>query len=61
MRVLTSKDGDLLCHFDKSHECQPEVGETPQKPFLINNHDIDANKGKIKGHSTSEHIFDFCK
>ena len=31
------------------------------KQILINNHAVDANKGKIKGHLALEHIFGFCK
>ena len=28
--------------------------------ILINNHDIEANKGKIKGILPLEHVFGFC-
>ena len=28
---------------------------------LINNHDIDANKGKLRGHLALEPIFSFCR
>ena len=31
------------------------------KQILINNHDVAANKGNIKGHLALEHKFGFCK
>ena len=31
------------------------------KQKLINNHAVEANKGRIKGHLALEHIFGFCK
>ena len=60
MRALTSKDGDLLSHFDKNDESGDEIRKISLKHHLINNHDIAANKGKIKGHLPLEHIFGLC-
>ena len=47
MRALTSKDGDLLSHFDID-ESQAESNNTSLKQMLINNHTVEANRGKIK-------------
>ena len=60
MRLLTSKDGDLSSYFDKNGEAVIN-DNNPLKKVLINNHAVDANKGKIKGHLALEHIFGFCK
>ena len=62
MRVLTSKDGDLLSQFDNINEGKGDADfdSTSLKKMLINNHDL-ANKGKIKGQLPLEHIFGFCK
>ena len=60
MRMLTSKDNDLSAYFDKNGEAVIE-NENPLKKILINNHAVEANKGKIKGHLALEHIFAFCK
>ena len=60
MRVLTSKDGDLLSHFDKIDETQAESNNTSLKQMLINIH-IEANRGKFKGQLLLEHVFGFCK
>ena len=46
MRALTSKDVDLLYHFDKNDESQAEIENTSLKQLLIDNHDLPANKGK---------------
>ena len=59
MRVLTSKDGDLLSHFDKIDETQAESNNTSLKQMLINIH-IEANRGKFKGQLLLEHVFGFC-
>ena len=61
MRALTSKDGDLLSQFDKTYEAEAENENTSVKHLLINNHDVAANKGKIKGQLQLEYIFGFCK
>ena len=60
MRLLTSKDNDLSSYFDKNGEAVIN-NDNPLKQILINNHDVDANKGNIKGHLALEHIFGFCK
>ena len=62
MRVLTSKDGDLLSQFDNINEGNGDADfdSTSLRRMLINNHDL-ANKGKIKGQLPLEHIFGFCK
>ena len=60
MRLLTSKDSDLSSYFDKNGESVID-DNNPLKKILINNHDVDANKGNIKGHLALEHIFGFCK
>ena len=61
MRLLTSKDGDLLSHFEKNDESEAEMVDTSLHHHLNNNHDVDANKGEIKGILPLEHIFVFCK
>ena len=60
MRLLTSKDGDLSSYFDKNGETVID-DDNPLKQALINNHDVAANKGNIKGHLSLEHIFGFCR
>ena len=62
MRVLTSKDGDLLSQFDNLNEGNgdEDFNSTSLKKMLINNHDL-ANKGKIKRQLPLEHIFGFCR
>ena len=59
MRLLTSKDVDLSSFFDKNGEAVIN-DNNPLKKILINNHAVEANKGKIKGHLPLEHIFGFC-
>ena len=61
MRALTSKDGDLLSHFDKIDLSEAEIENTSLHHHLINNHDVAANKGTIKGELPLEHIFGFCR
>ena len=58
MRVLTSKDGDLMSHFDKIKENQAEVNNTSLNHMLIDNKG-EANRGKIKSQINLEHIFGF--
>ena len=67
MKVIMNQDGDLLSQFDNINE---EIGadaatadiirSSSLKQMLIDNHTTDANKGKIKGYLSSEHIFGFC-
>ena len=58
MRVLTSKDGDLMSYIDKIDETQ--IDNTSLKQILINNH-VAANKGKIVGQLPLKNNFGFCK
>ena len=60
MRFLRSKDGVLSSYFDKTGEAVIN-DNNPLKKILINNHAVEANRGKIKGHLALEHIFAFCK
>ena len=60
MRLLTSKDSDLSSYFDKNGESVLD-NNNPLKKILINNHAIEANKGRIKGQLSLEHIFGFCR
>ena len=60
MGALTSKDGDLLSHFDNTDEIEDGSKNTSLKQMLINNH-TEAERGKIKGHLPLEHMFGFCK
>ena len=64
MRVLTSKDGDLMSYFDNIDETAGGIADSSFKKILINNHNIagsEVNKGKIVGQLPLEHIFGFCK
>ena len=66
MRVLFSKDGDLLSQFDNINEgnTDDDFDSTSLKKMLINYQDVagqEVNKGKIKGLLPLEHIFGFCK
>ena len=60
MRAFTSKDLDLLSHFDNIDETQNATNKTSLKQMLINNH-TEANRGKMEGLWPLEHIFGFCK
>ena len=61
MRVLTQKDGDLSSYFDKINEAEAGIADSTLKKMLINSHDDDNNKGKIRANLPLEHIFGFCK
>ena len=69
MRVLSSKDGDLLSQFDIINEelgvdkaaTTVNIQSTSLNKMLNTNHEEDANRGEIKGHLALEHIFGFCK
>ena len=61
LRALTSKDRDLLSHFDKIDESQAKIGNTSLKHLLINNHDVAFNKGKLKGQIPLEHKIGLCR
>ena len=60
MRLLTSKDSDISSYFDKNGESVLDNDNT-LKQILINNHAVEAKKGRIKGHLALEHIFGFCR
>ena len=71
MRVISSKDGDLLSQFDninkndipvleKFVDLPPQIGDTPHQKMSINNHS-DPNKGNIKVYLYLEAVFGFCK
>ena len=66
MRVLFSKDGDLLSQFDNINEgnTDDDFDSTSLKKMLIDNHNVigqEVNKGKIRGQLALENIFGFCK
>ena len=63
MRVLTSKDGDLLSQFDNINEgnTNDDFDSTSLKRMLIDNHENDADRGKIKAQLPLELVFGFCK
>ena len=63
MRVLASKDGDLLSQFDNINESNTneDFDSTSLKKMLMVNHENDADRGKIKAQFPPEHIFGFCK
>ena len=63
MRSLTSKDGDLLSHFDNNNEGSTAVdfSSTPIKQMLFGNHTVEVNRGKLKSQLPLEQIFGFCE
>ena len=63
IRVLTSKDGDLLSQFDNINESNTndDFDSTSLKKMLIDNHENDADRGKIKAQLPLEHIIELCK
>ena len=48
VRILASKDGNVISHFDKIVEVQSEFKNTSLNHMLINNHDIALNKENYK-------------
>ena len=68
IKTLTSKDGDLLSHFDKISEkigadenaTSNNIRSTSLPKMLINNQ-IEADRGKIRGHLALQDVFGFCK
>ena len=65
IRVITSKDGDLLSQFDKINEgnTDDDFDSTSFEKMLIDKHNIAGQKvngGKIKGQLPLEHVFGFC-
>ena len=61
MRLLTQKDGDQSSYFDKIDERVAGIGDSTLKKLLIDSHDDDNNKGKIRANLPLERIFGFCK
>ena len=63
MRSLTSKNEDLLSHFDKCNDGDTNVAinNTSLKQMLIDNHTLPVSRGKLKGQLPLEHIFGSCK
>ena len=68
-RVVSSKDGNLLSHFDNINEeiganeaaTSDNIRSTSLNKMLNTNHEAYADQGKIKGQLPLEHIFGFCK
>ena len=69
MRLVSSRDGDLLSQFDNINEeidadeaaTSNNILNTSLNKMLINNHEENANRGKTKGQLSLEHLFGFCK
>ena len=63
MRSLTSKGGDKLSHFHniKEGNTEADFNSTSFKQMLIDNHTVEVNKGKIKGHFPLEPIIGLYK
>ena len=68
MRLVSSRDGDLLSQFDNINEeidsdeaaTSDNIRSISLNKMLITNHE-NANRGKLKGQLPLEHIFGFCK
>ena len=60
MRVLTSKDGDLVSYFKTIDGTEAGIGGSSLRQILINKHEVYANKGK-KSQLSLQHFFGFCK
>ena len=56
MRVLLSKDGDLIFHSDEIIESDAGIFNTSLKHLFINNLNIAANKAKTKIQNSKEHF-----
>ena len=63
MRVLTTKDGDLLLQFDNIYEgnTNDDFDSNSMKKMLNDNSENDADRGKIKAQLPLGHIIGFCK
>ena len=63
MRTRTSKNGDLLSHFDRFNDgdTNASINNPSLKQKLTDNHNLPVNRGKIRGQLPLEHIFGFCK
>ena len=68
MRVISSRDGDLLSQFDNINEqvgaddatTAENIQSTSLNKMLITNHEA-PNRGRIRGQLGLEDIFGFCK
>ena len=62
-RSLTSKDGDLLSHFDNvsDGDTNAAINNTYLTQMLIDSHTMPVNRGKVKGQLPLEHVIGFCK
>ena len=54
--MLQSKGGDLSSYFDKAGENVLD-NKNISKQILVENHDEEANRGKIKGQLVLESVF----
>ena len=59
MRVLTSKDSDLLSDLDENNEPEVVINNSSLKRLLDSNHELDAGKGKNKGYLPLQHKLGF--
>ena len=51
----------FLSYFDNVYESEAAINNTSLKHLLLNNHEIAANKGEMKGQLLLEHISGFSK
>ena len=63
MRSITSKDADLVSHFDKFNDgdINTSIKNTYLKEMLIDNLTVVTNKDKNESQFPLEHLFGFCK
>ena len=61
MRLLTSKDGDILSYFEKIDESQIGIQAYSLIRNFFDNQEVLADRGKVKEPSPLEPNFDFCK
>ena len=61
MRLLTSKDGDLLACLDTNDASQNGIIRSSLSKVFIDNHNVVANRGKFKGHHPSNIFLEFVK
>ena len=61
MGALKSKIGALSSHFDKIDYSEAQIKNTSISHLVLSNHDIPANKGKVKRQLPFEHLFGVCK
>ena len=61
LRLLTQKDGDLSSYFDKIDETQAGITNSTLKHLLIDSHNNEDNKGRIRANLPLDYIFGFCR